>query len=149
MSHQLKTTVVDNRSGPQHDVTLSWFFLRRPRPADSDGGGRRRRRSCCDEGLLPWWCVFVGWLLVLATSGVAAYFTMLYGLKYGKERSVSWLLSIAVSFFQSLLIIQPLKVTWRPRLLVIKKNTCSRSQFDESFTFFLSQPAYFFTLCAY
>lgn len=57
--------------------------------------------------------MFVGWLLVLATSGVAAYFTMLYGLKYGKERSISWLLSISVSFFQSLLVIQPLKVSRR------------------------------------
>lgn len=26
---------------------------------------------------LPWWCVLVGWLLVAATSGVAAFFTML------------------------------------------------------------------------
>lgn len=131
MTHQLKITVFDNCSGPQHNLILSWFFLRSPRPADGgDGDGRRRRRSCCDEGLLPWWFVFVGWLLVLATSSVAAYFTMLYGLKYGKERSISWLLSTAVSFFQSLLIIQPLKVRWRSCLPVIKKINSSRCQFD-------------------
>lgn len=103
---------------------LSSFFLPRSRPADGgdgDGSGRKGR-SCCGEGLLPSWFVFVGWLLVLATSSVAAYFTMLYGLKYGKERSISWLLSTAVSFFQSLLIIQPLKVTWRSCLAVIKKD---------------------------
>ncbi|KAI3355890.1 hypothetical protein L3Q82_004434 [Scortum barcoo] len=35
---------------------------------------------------------------------------MLYGLKFGKERSISWLISMVVSFFQSNLIIQPLKV---------------------------------------
>ncbi|XP_034046435.1 polycystic kidney disease protein 1-like 2 [Thalassophryne amazonica] len=62
------------------------------------------------KGGLPWWFVFVGWTLVIATSGVSGYFTMMYGLTYGKERSVSWLISMVVSFFESLFITQPLKV---------------------------------------
>ncbi|XP_071389094.1 polycystin-1-like protein 2 [Centroberyx affinis] len=75
----------------------------------SDSDSSKRRQACC-EGGLPWWFVFIGWLLVITTSCVAGYFTMLYGLKFGKERSISWLISMVVSFFQSLLIIQPLKV---------------------------------------
>ncbi|XP_035388719.1 polycystic kidney disease protein 1-like 2 [Electrophorus electricus] len=67
------------------------------------------RKRCCQKGL-PWWFVFVGWFLVVATSGVSAYFTMMYGLNYGKDRSISWLISIMVSFFESLLITQPVKV---------------------------------------
>lgn len=70
---------------------------------------------------LPWWCVLVGWLLVAATSGVAAFFTMLYGLHYGKASSLRWLISTAVSFVESVFITQPLKVRtppppskWRP-----------------------------------
>uniref|UniRef100_A0A669C1R8 Polycystic kidney disease 1 like 2a n=1 Tax=Oreochromis niloticus TaxID=8128 RepID=A0A669C1R8_ORENI len=59
---------------------------------------------------LPWWFIFVGWLLVIATSVVSGYFTMLYGLKFGKPRSISWLVSMVISFFQSVLLIQPLKV---------------------------------------
>ncbi|XP_074514137.1 polycystin-1-like protein 2 [Sebastes fasciatus] len=79
-------------------------------PADStDGDGSQKKRACCHGGL-PWWFIFVSWLLVIASSFVAGYFTMLYGLKFGKERSVSWLVSMIVSFFQSVLIIQPLKV---------------------------------------
>uniref|UniRef100_A0A8C5HGY6 Polycystic kidney disease 1 like 2a n=1 Tax=Gouania willdenowi TaxID=441366 RepID=A0A8C5HGY6_GOUWI len=70
---------------------------------------KKKKKKCCAGGL-PWWFVFFGWLLVLATSSVSAYFTMLYGLKFGKERSISWLVSLVVSFFQSLLLIQPLKV---------------------------------------
>ncbi|KAF7660849.1 hypothetical protein LDENG_00274430 [Lucifuga dentata] len=35
---------------------------------------------------------------------------MLYGLKFGKERSINWLVSLVISFFQSLFVIQPLKV---------------------------------------
>ena len=62
------------------------------------------------QGGLPWWFVFVGWTLVIATSGVSGYFTMMYGLTYGKQRSVSWLISMVVSFVESLFITQPLKV---------------------------------------
>nr|XP_033472921.1 polycystic kidney disease protein 1-like 2 [Epinephelus lanceolatus] len=79
-------------------------------PADStDGDGSQKKRVCCHGGL-PWWFIFVGWLLVIASSVVSGYFTMLYGLKFGKERSVSWLVSMIISFFQSILVIQPLKV---------------------------------------
>ncbi|XP_041806603.1 polycystic kidney disease protein 1-like 2 [Chelmon rostratus] len=79
-------------------------------PAESaDGDGSQKKRVCCHGGL-PWWFIFFGWLLVIATSVVAGYFTMLYGLKFGKERSISWLISMSVSFFQSILVIQPLKV---------------------------------------
>ncbi|KAK7169828.1 hypothetical protein R3I94_000154 [Phoxinus phoxinus] len=59
---------------------------------------------------LPWWFVFVGWLLVAATSVISGYFTMLYGLKYGKDRSVSWIITIAMSFTESLFFTQPIKV---------------------------------------
>ncbi|KAM4017468.1 polycystin-1-like protein 2 [Anomaloglossus baeobatrachus] len=59
---------------------------------------------------LPWWFVFIGWFLVLATSGVSGFFTMLYGLHYGKDSSIRWLISMAISFFESLFITQPLKV---------------------------------------
>uniref|UniRef100_UPI00398F81D5 polycystin-1-like protein 2 n=1 Tax=Pristiophorus japonicus TaxID=55135 RepID=UPI00398F81D5 len=59
---------------------------------------------------LPWWFVIIGWVLVAATSGVSAFFTMLYGLHYGKDSSIKWLISMAISFFESVLITQPLKV---------------------------------------
>ncbi|KAG7259854.1 hypothetical protein CRUP_015978 [Coryphaenoides rupestris] len=73
--------------------------------------GKEGKRGCCGGGVgLPWWFVFLGWLLVAASSVVAGFFTMLYGLKFGKQMSISWLISMAVSFFESLLVIQPLKV---------------------------------------
>ncbi|XP_044072039.1 polycystic kidney disease protein 1-like 2 [Siniperca chuatsi] len=91
-------------------VNLDELTQKKLSPADSsDGDGSQKKKLCCHGGL-PWWFIFVGWLLVIATSVVAGYFTMLYGLKFGKERSVSWLVSMIVSFFQSILIIQPLKV---------------------------------------
>ncbi|XP_007937387.1 LOW QUALITY PROTEIN: polycystic kidney disease protein 1-like 2 [Orycteropus afer afer] len=59
---------------------------------------------------LPWWCLLVGWLLVAATSGVATFFTMMYGLHYGRTSSLKWLISMAVSFVESMFVTQPLKV---------------------------------------
>ncbi|KAM9607618.1 polycystin-1-like protein 2 [Trichechus inunguis] len=59
---------------------------------------------------LPWWCILVGWLLVAATSSVAAFFTMLYGLHYGRASSLKWLISMAISFVESVFVTQPLKV---------------------------------------
>lgn len=75
-----------------------------PSPEESISGDTAKK------GGLPWWFVFVGWILVIATSGVSGYFTMMYGLTYGKDRSISWLISMVVSFFESLFITQPLKV---------------------------------------
>ncbi|NXK89486.1 PK1L2 protein, partial [Formicarius rufipectus] len=59
---------------------------------------------------LPWWFVFIGWFLVATTSGVSGFFTMLYGLHYGRENSIKWLISMVISFLESLFITQPLKV---------------------------------------
>ena len=78
-----------------------------PCPEESINGDSPKK--CCQGGL-PWWFVFVGWILVIATSSVSGYFTMMYGLTYGKDRSASWLISMVVSFFESLFITQPLKV---------------------------------------
>lgn len=81
---------------------------RSPSPEESIRGDSAKK--CCQGGL-PWWFVFVGWILVIATSGVSGYFTMMYGLTYGKDRSISWLISMVVSFFESLFVTQPLKVS--------------------------------------
>ncbi|KAK5935294.1 hypothetical protein CgunFtcFv8_020669 [Champsocephalus gunnari] len=85
--------------GEQLDGSLS--------PDESINGDSTKKRP---QGGLPWWFVFIGWILVIATSGVSGYFTMMYGLTYGKDRSISWLISMLVSFFESLFITQPLKV---------------------------------------
>lgn len=88
---------------------------RSPSPAESTN--KPTNKKCCQGGL-PWGFVFVGWILVIATSGVSGYFTMMYGLTYGKDRSISWLISMVVSFFESLFITQPVKV----RILTFNKK---------------------------
>ncbi|GAA6233697.1 polycystic kidney disease protein 1-like 2 isoform X1 [Lates japonicus] len=108
---------------------------RSPSPEESLGNGDSTKKCC--QGGLPWWFVFVGWILVIATSGVSGYFTMMYGLTYGKDRSISWLISMVVSFFESLFITQPLKVLGFAAFfaLVLKKvdqEEYGEPQIDES-----------------
>ncbi|NWI88929.1 PK1L2 protein, partial [Pitta sordida] len=67
------------------------------------------KKSVSYKGL-PWWFMFIAWFLVAVTSGVSGFFTMLYGLHYGKENSIKWLISMVISFLESLFITQPLKV---------------------------------------
>ncbi|XP_034041945.1 polycystic kidney disease protein 1-like 2 [Thalassophryne amazonica] len=103
----MKTFLEDQLFTSKHEH-LEELTHKKSSPAGSTNG-HKMKKTCCHGGL-PWWFVFVGWLLLIATSCVAGYFTMLYGLKFGKEQSISWLVSMIVSFFQSILIIQPLKV---------------------------------------
>ncbi len=39
------------------------------------------------RGRLPWWCICIGWFLVVSSNLLAAYLIILYGLTFGKERS--------------------------------------------------------------
>ncbi|KAF1392766.1 hypothetical protein PFLUV_G00031470 [Perca fluviatilis] len=67
---------------------------------------KKKKASCW----LPWWCVFLGWFLLLSISGLSTYFTLVYGLYYGKEKSIKWVMSLGLSLFQSIFVLQPLKV---------------------------------------
>ncbi|KAL3863292.1 hypothetical protein ACJMK2_005057 [Sinanodonta woodiana] len=59
---------------------------------------------------LPWWFLYIAWILVLATALVSSYFVMLYGLKYGYVKSINWLVSFLTGFSQNAVVQQPLKV---------------------------------------
>ncbi|XP_053094236.1 polycystic kidney disease protein 1-like 2 [Pangasianodon hypophthalmus] len=67
----------------------------------------KKTKSGCK---LPWWFVFVGWGLLITISGISTFFTLLYGFQYGKESSIRWVITLTLSMFQSIFIIQPLKV---------------------------------------
>jgi polycystin 1L2 len=60
--------------------------------------------------IFPFWFAYIGWILVLASILVPAFFVILYSMQWGKDRSNAWLVSMLLSFFQSLFVIDPLKV---------------------------------------
>ena len=59
---------------------------------------------------IPWWGIYVSWTLAIGFSLVASYFIVLYGLNYGYNTSVSWLISFMTGFGQSTGVMQPIKV---------------------------------------
>ncbi|KAJ7986028.1 hypothetical protein DPEC_G00346570 [Dallia pectoralis] len=69
-----------------------------------------KEKKKSSSGWLPWWFVFVGWFLLVSISVVSTYFTLIYGFVYGKEKSIQWAFSLGLSLFQSIFIMQPLKV---------------------------------------
>ncbi|KAM6057828.1 polycystin-1-like protein 2 [Chlamydotis macqueenii] len=93
--------LLENRICSSASISERWSLT----PSFSGDG----KKSSSSKGL-PWWFVYIAWFLVAATSGVSGFFTMLYGLHYGKENSIKWLISMAISFLESLFITQPLKV---------------------------------------
>lgn len=59
---------------------------------------------------LPHWLIYIAYFFVFVTSAVSSFFVILYGFTFGKEKSDKWVVSMLISFFQSVLIIQPVKV---------------------------------------
>ena len=59
---------------------------------------------------LPYWCSYIAWVLAVLTMAASAFFVVLYSLEWGKTKSEAWLSSLFLSFFQSVIIMQPVKV---------------------------------------
>jgi len=66
---------------------------------------RKRKRK-----YLPWWVIFVAYLLVILIALVCSFLTVLYTLSYGYYKSMRWLTAFLLSFVYDLFIGQPLKV---------------------------------------
>ena len=60
---------------------------------------------------LPHWLIYIAYLLCFLTSVASAFFVILYGFQFGKMKSDQWVVSMLVSFAQSIFILQPLKVS--------------------------------------
>lgn len=67
---------------------------------------QRRETSC----VLPYFFIYIGWCLCIATTLLAAAFTLFYSLMWGKELSEQWLASILTSLVQDIFFLQPAKV---------------------------------------
>ncbi|XP_013391756.1 polycystic kidney disease protein 1-like 2 [Lingula anatina] len=58
----------------------------------------------------PWWAVIFGYVLAFLAVFTSAFFTLLYSLDWGPEKSTDWLLSLIFSLTQSIALTEPLKV---------------------------------------
>ncbi|XP_062584304.1 polycystin-1-like protein 2 [Saccostrea cucullata] len=62
------------------------------------------------EDGLPYWVVYVAWIFLALTVLSSAFFLILYSMEWGKEKSEEWLLSFVLSFLESVVLVDPLKV---------------------------------------
>ncbi|CAC5383759.1 PKD1L2 [Mytilus coruscus] len=59
---------------------------------------------------LPFWCRYVAWGIVTLAVFVSGFFLILYRMEWGKTKSEEWLLCFLMSFIESMLLVDPLKI---------------------------------------
>lgn len=86
--------------------------------------------------LFPYWCIYVAYLLCFISTGTSAFFTMMYGFQFGKEKSEKWLTAMVVSVFQSVVVIQPVKVLMLAAIfaLIIKDPNKEEEEMEQEST---------------
>jgi hypothetical protein len=63
------------------------------------------------EFLFPYWTVYIAWALVVLSVSASGFFLILYSMEWGTSKSKEWLYSFYLSFFESVLCIDPIKVS--------------------------------------
>ncbi|XP_033756196.1 polycystic kidney disease protein 1-like 2 [Pecten maximus] len=81
-----------------------------PHTSTSTDKSKSKSSSKTQPFRFPWWVVYIAWTLVVSTTLISSYFVMLYGLMYGYQASIEWLVSFFTAFFQSAFVTEPLKV---------------------------------------
>ena len=76
----------------------------------SNGSSKQNDLNEKSSGFFPHYFVYIGWALCLTMSIVSAAFVVFYSLMWGKEVANQWLASVMISFFQDVIVIQPIKV---------------------------------------
>lgn len=87
---------------------LNWKTLLSIFKKDDDSDYEQKKSK--KKFFFPYWCIYIAYVLVALTSLTCGFFCMLYGFEFGNDRSAKWLTSMLVSFFQSVVVIQPFKV---------------------------------------
>lgn len=59
----------------------------------------------------PHWCVYIAWTLCVLAILASGFFAILYSFEWGRDKANRWLSNMMLSFWQSVLIVQPIKVS--------------------------------------
>ncbi|XP_064635025.1 uncharacterized protein LOC135492455 [Lineus longissimus] len=80
---------------------------------------RRKYPERKQARLLPWWCVFFGYILVIMAISCGVFFTFFYSLEWGGTKSNEWLSTLLISLVETVVLLQPGKM-----LLIALILTC-------------------------
>ena len=65
----------------------------------------------------PYWCLYIAWVLVALSILTSGFFIILYSFQWGGDKTNSWLVAFFLSFFESVVLVQPAKVTAKRKLI--------------------------------
>uniref|UniRef100_A0A8B9F0Z9 Polycystin family receptor for egg jelly n=1 Tax=Amazona collaria TaxID=241587 RepID=A0A8B9F0Z9_9PSIT len=74
--------------------------------------------------IFNWWCVYVSWALVIAVTGLSSFFIVLYGLSYGYQTSLEWLIASAASFIENVFFLSILKIIFFSAVSTVCPKHC-------------------------
>ena len=72
---------------------------------------RKFRGEQCTGCHVPWWSIFCAYILVFLCVGSSGTFVFLYSLQWGGVKSLEWMMSFVLAIFQSVIILEPVKVS--------------------------------------
>ena len=103
--HESSDEESDVESGSESDSTVS-----------GEGEGKKEGKTGKEpwwrqQYPLPHWCVYVAWGVAVTSIVVSAFFVIMYSLEFGKQKSEAWLSALVFSFTESVIVIQPFKVS--------------------------------------
>ena len=78
--------------------------------------------------IFPWWFIYLGWAIAVATIVVSSVFIIFYAIMMGDSETRKWLTSILLSIVTSICIVQPMTVSGKDMVWTNNLNTkCFRS----------------------
>ncbi len=115
-------SMMDSRQNVKEDwkqyQIITPELITAPQKSDYSSDSTDAKKKKKAPFMLPWWCVIINWILVGVTVFTCGFFTLLYSMEWGRETSSEWLTSFVLSFFQSVVVIQPIKVDTSSCLIV-------------------------------
>ncbi|XP_022801964.1 uncharacterized protein LOC111339550, partial [Stylophora pistillata] len=101
-----------NGQSPKYEISgeKTNQISKEPEAAEKEDDEKKKENKKKKKKTLPHFFVYISYVLVFISCTVSATFTVFYGLTFGKEKSAGWLSSMMISFWQDVLISQPLKV---------------------------------------
>ena len=85
------------------------------------------------KGKLPYWFIFIAYAICYLASAASIFFTLLYSIQWGKETSTEWVIAMVTSFFQSVLLLQPIKVVLAAVVFAMCIKSASDNDKDEQY----------------
>ena len=110
--HQLYTSVMSSLIIVPPVLIITFLFAKTQNSDQktSELVQAKEHKRSCSKRRFPHWVIYIAYTLIVLSVACGAFFTILYAFEWGKQKSTEWLVTFMLSFFQSVVLIQPLKV---------------------------------------